>query len=140
MYDGGLRVPAIAHWPARISGSRTSQLQLDFTDVHATVLAAAGLTPPTAIDGRSFLPPLVGSGPFTPRPFQVWYLPEGNQAAVLAGKWKATWRRDSTALFDIERDPSERLNRWNDHPEIVARLDSIRRREDRRADHPHPSR
>src|SRR5690606_19410293 len=71
LYEGGLRVPAIAHWPARIRGGGTSAVRVDFADLHATLTQAAGLPAPPEIDGRSFLPVLTGQGSFALRPHQV---------------------------------------------------------------------
>ncbi|MFO0093985.1 MAG: hypothetical protein ACK54K_06720, partial [Gemmatimonadaceae bacterium] len=108
----------------------------DFTDLHATLVEAAGPRAPAGITGRSFLPLLAGRGTYTPRDVQVWYSPDRRQSAVLSGRWKAVWMLDTLRLFDLERDPGEQVDRAEDEPLVVARLDSIRRAEDRRALHP----
>jgi len=132
LFDGGLRVPAIVHWPRVIRGGGTSLARVDFADLHATLAAAGGQPAPAEVDGRSFLPLLTGQGSFTLRPHQVWFSPDRNQSAVLEGHWKGVWVRDTLQLFDLSRDPGERTNVVAAHPGVAARLDAIRRAEDQR--------
>ncbi len=136
LYDGGLRVPAIVHWPGVTRGGSTSAVRLDFTDLHATLAQIAGAPAPSTIDGRSFVPVLTGRGSFALRPYQVWYSPDRRQSAVLEGRWKAVWMRDTMRVFDIERDPGELTDLRASEPGVAARLDSIRVREDLRVVHP----
>jgi arylsulfatase A-like enzyme len=136
LFDGGLRVPGIFHWPGRVARGSESRVRVDFTDLHATFVEAAGGRPPADISGRSFLPALIGKGSFALRPYQVWYSPDRNQSAVLEGRWKAVWMSDTLRVFDLESDPGELNNVAALHPAIVARLDSLRRVEDRRIAHP----
>ena len=140
LYDGGLRVPGIAYWPGQTTPGSVSRIQVDFTDLHATLVAAAGQAPPTGIDGRSFLPALTGTGSFALRPYQVWYSPDRRQSAVLEGRWKAVWQRDTMRVFNLDRDPGEMTDLRASEPVIAARLDSLRRHEDRRVEHPRPPR
>ncbi len=136
LFDGGLRVPGIMHWPGRTRGGAYSAAPVDFTDLHATLLQVAGLPPTAGIDGRSFLPLLTGSGSFGLRPYQVWYSPDRNQAAVLEGRFKAVWMSDTARLFDVREDPGEQRDLAATRPSVLARLDSLRRVEDRRVIHP----
>lgn len=53
LYEGGLRVPGIVAWPGRVKPGSTSAVRADFTDVHATVVEAAGLPAPKNFDRRS---------------------------------------------------------------------------------------
>jgi len=140
LYDGGLRVPGIVHWPGRVKRGTESRIRVDFADLHATLAAAAGLTPPTGIDGRSFLPALTGSGAFELRAYEVWFSPDRNQSAVLEtrGPWKAVWMRDTLALFNLATDPGEQVDLSAREPAVAARLDSVRRAEDQRVAHPRP--
>lgn len=60
LYDPGLQVPFIARWPGKIKpGTVTSEL-ISLVDLAPTWLDAAGLRPPKAMDGRSFLGLLTG--------------------------------------------------------------------------------
>lgn len=138
LYEGGLRVPGIAYWPGHTRAGTESDAAVDFADVHATVVAAAGLPVPDGIDGRSFLPVLTGAGSFSPRPHFVWYSPDRDQSAVLEGAWKAVWMRDTMRLFDLNTDPGEQHDQVTTRPEVARRLDSLRQAEDRRPAHPDP--
>ena len=58
LYDSGIRVPLLAAWPGVIQpGSRTAAM-VQWIDLWPTLIAAAGGTVPTGIDGSSFLPVL----------------------------------------------------------------------------------
>ena len=60
LYDSGIRVPLLAAWPGVIQpGSRTAAM-VQWIDLWPTLIAAAGGTVPTGIDGRSFFPVLRG--------------------------------------------------------------------------------
>lgn len=136
LYDGGLRVPGIVHWPGVVQAGRTTEARVDFTDLHATLVEAAGQRAPDGITGRSFLPLLTGRGPYQSRDVQVWYSPDRRQSAVLQGRWKGVWMLDTLRLFDLARDPGEQVDLASSEPQVVARLDAIRRAEDQRRVHP----
>ena len=136
LYEGGLRVPGIVYWPGKVAPGTESAVRADFTDLHATLVEVAGGKAPAEIDGRSFLTALTGGPAPVMRPYQVWYSPDRNQSAVLEGRWKGVWMRDTLAVFDIERDPGEQTDLVGSQPAVAARLDSIRVREDRRVVHP----
>ncbi len=106
LFDGGLRVPGIAYWPGRTRAGSQSRARVDFTDLHATLLHVAGLPAPN-IDGRSCLPLLTGSGAVALKPYKVWYSPDRNQSAVLEGRSKVVWMRDTARLFDLQLDAGE---------------------------------
>ena len=67
LYDPGLEVALIAHWPAGDIGRGAVHEQLiSNIDVLPTLLEAAGAAIPDGIQGRSFLPLLAGD-PYEPR-------------------------------------------------------------------------
>lgn len=136
LYDGGLRVPGVAYWPGKTRRGGVTNIQVDFADLHATLVEASGQRPPMEISGRSFLPALTGKGTFALRPYQVWYSPDRRQSAVLEGRWKAVWQRDTMRVFNLATDPGEQEDLSAREPRIAARLDSLRRVEDRRVEHP----
>lgn len=60
LWDAGVRFSMIARWPGRIQvGTRTSAL-VQYEDVLPTLIDLAGGDPPPDIDGRSFVPVLLG--------------------------------------------------------------------------------
>jgi arylsulfatase A-like enzyme len=50
------RIPLAVRWPARFAGGHSSDRLVSNMDVAATMLAAAGISVPTTMDGRSLLP------------------------------------------------------------------------------------
>ncbi|MCC7494354.1 MAG: sulfatase [Fimbriimonadaceae bacterium] len=61
----GIHVPLLVRWPGVVQAGSTSHL-ISGEDLAPTLLQAAGLEPPAAITGRSFLPLLRGTT-YTPR-------------------------------------------------------------------------
>ena len=59
-YDSGLQSAMIARWPGRIAAGLTSHAMVEYVDVLPTFLDAASLKQPEVLDGRSFLPVLIG--------------------------------------------------------------------------------
>jgi arylsulfatase A-like enzyme len=57
-YEGGIRVPCLARWPAKIKAKQVCSTPIHVTDWMPTLLAAAGTTAPShlTLDGLSLLP------------------------------------------------------------------------------------
>lgn len=136
MYEGGLRVPGAARWPARIqAGSRTSRFTLTM-DIFATVAEVAGAKPPAGIDGVSFLPALSGHDtPDTPREF-YFVRREGGIAyggktieALRCGDWKIL--QDSPfaplELYNLATDPKETTDLSKEQRKVFRDLDAALR-------------
>lgn len=94
VYEGGIRVPAVVRWPARLAGGRELHEMVHFTDWLPTLLAAAGAEPPrdARLDGVDIMPVLVGEDGGVPSErFWQWnrYTPfAGSNAAMRDGDWK----------------------------------------------------
>lgn len=72
-WEGGIRMPAIAHWPGHIhDGTVITDPSISY-DWAATFLAAAGMPAPVRMDGVSLLPSLTGSGHQTPSRIYIEY-------------------------------------------------------------------
>lgn len=118
MYEGGLRVPGAAWWPALIKpGMRIERLTLTM-DIFATVCEAAGVAPPNGIDGVSFLPSLAGEEePETHRDFYFVCReggPYGGKCidAFRRGDWKLLQDNPFAPmeLYNLASDPMEATN------------------------------
>lgn len=57
LYDGGIHVPLLVRWPARLPAGRVSQELVSALDFAPTVLDLAGVTVPKHMQGRVFLGP-----------------------------------------------------------------------------------
>lgn len=67
LHDRGLNVPLVVGWPGQIPPGRRSRALISGEDLAPTFLAAAGLTVPADMTGRSFLPLLRGDPAHQPR-------------------------------------------------------------------------
>jgi arylsulfatase A len=133
LYEGGIRVPMIAHWPGTIpDGQVTGQISAAW-DVLPTCCDAAGITIPPVIDGISLMPTLLGQPRNQPQhAFLYWEFHEkGGRQAIRMGDWKAVRlgvSRNPEApmeLYDLKTDPQESHNIATSHPEVVAHLEEL---------------
>jgi arylsulfatase A-like enzyme len=126
VWEGGIRVPCVMRWPAKLpKGKVTSQMAITM-DLHATFLAAAAAKSPPEkpLDGINLVPLLLSDANPLERTF-FWRIDRSNrkQRAVREGQWK--YLNDGNTmdlLFDLAADIGERTNLNFRHPEITARL------------------
>jgi uncharacterized sulfatase len=127
-YEGGVRVPLAARWPARIPAGRVVEAPAIAYDVFPTLLRLAGGELPSdrIYDGQDIWPLLSGAGTIERRKPFVWvYL--DRVTAVREGRWKLHVARQEQQLgepelYDLENDPAETQNLAAQNPEVVARL------------------
>jgi arylsulfatase A-like enzyme len=135
LYEGGIRVPAIARWPGKIkAGSVTGHVSA-FWDFLPTCCDLAGINSPEGIDGISMLPTLLGqSSKQKKHEFLYWEFHEqGKRQAVRMGDWKGI--RQNVAknpnapieLYYLKTDIAEQHNVAKQHPQIVAKIEDIMR-------------
>jgi arylsulfatase A-like enzyme len=125
LLEGGLRVPTIVSWPARIpQGATTDQVAISM-DWLPTLLAAVGAAPDQAFppDGMNLLPLLTNGAAPSPRKL-FWRYKANAQAAHRDGDYKFLKIRDNTFLFNVVEDPMERANLKERNKDIYARLAS----------------
>jgi arylsulfatase A-like enzyme len=127
--DGGIRVPCIAWWPGRIRPAVSDHIGC-FWDFLPTAADLAGAEVPSAIDGLSLAPALLGMGVQKKHDSLYWEFHEGgaSQAVLLEGRWKGIRlkRRDAPIqLHDLESDPGEERDVAGEHPEIVRRIEEV---------------
>ncbi|MEM8955158.1 MAG: arylsulfatase [Verrucomicrobiota bacterium] len=130
VWEGGHRVPFIACWPEQIPAGTVNGESLCLTDMLTTVANLIGAEVPEGIGEDSFnrLPALLGE-PMKPRPAIVHH--SSTAFALRKGKWKIIFgqgeKRVKPAdgkgyLFDVENDPGETTDLWQQYPEIVRTL------------------
>jgi arylsulfatase len=131
LYEGGIRTPFIARWPAKIKAGSTSDLLAAFWDVLPTLTEITGAETPKEIDGLSIAPTFLGKGEQKRHDFFYWEFPSyGGQQAVRQGDWKAvrqnlTKGKGNTELYNLADDIGEKNNLAAKQPEIVAKLEKI---------------
>ena len=130
-WEGGMRVPCIVRWPARIPAASTCRELTTAMDFVPTLAPLAGHdTGLPDFDGRDVLPLWEArEGARTPHE-HFFYSRRGEIQAVRSGSWKLrqTFKggpkstQVETALYDLAADPGESQNLAEKHPEIVGRL------------------
>ncbi len=130
LYEGGIRVPLVAYWAGKTKPGATVPTISASWDLLPTLANVAGASSPDAIDGRSFLPALVGQPQYQTGPL-YWEFHEkaGPAQAVRDGKWKAIRFQPSgfdplqpLELYDLDADPRETRDVAAGNPAIVARM------------------
>jgi arylsulfatase A-like enzyme len=132
LYEGGIRVPFIAHWPASIKPGRTSPHPSAFWDFMPTVCELTGIPAPGNIQGISYLPTLMDKQSQAAHEHLYWELNEqGGRHALRAGDWKIV-RYDlnkkpsgPSELYNLKQDPSETTNLADKHPDVLAKLTAL---------------
>ena len=131
VHEGGIRVPMIASWPARIEPGSESELISCFIDLLPTFCDIAGVEKPTDVDGISFLPTLLGTDDQIAHEYLYWEFPEYHgQQAIRWDNYKAIRRniRDGNLdieLYDLSNDLQEQNNIAQDHPDLIKKFESI---------------
>jgi arylsulfatase A-like enzyme len=127
--EGGIRVPTIMRWPARITRDSalqlgtTSQRVIDVTDLLPTFCELAGVTAPAGIDGVSLAPTLTGVGYQRERAFLIHE--SGKGQSIIRGDQKLIRARSGLSLFDLAADPGESTDIAADHPALVKELETL---------------
>jgi N-sulfoglucosamine sulfohydrolase len=67
-YEGGVRIPFIASWPASGTAGIVSEYMVSIIDIYPTFMDVSGSPVPEHLPGKSFLPLLTG-GEYVPREY-----------------------------------------------------------------------
>ncbi len=129
LFEGGIRVPALMAWPARIPAGQVLDGMAAAMDIFPTCLRAAGGDPAAyELDGLDLWPMLTERAP-SPHTELFWEMQ--GQTAVRRGPWKlvlngqlveGTPPEDAVHLANVETDMGEGYNLKDAHPELVAEL------------------
>lgn len=135
LYEGGIRVPAILSWPARLEGSKKFSKPLHIVDLFPTFarLASIALDNKVTLDGIDFWPALAENNPLPQRDLFHNISDKSGRGAIRSGAWKLIVSRAAKAkvgvplnnpklvaeLFHIEQDPIEQHNLADQYPDLV---------------------
>lgn len=128
LFEGGIRAPLFARWPAQIAAGTRVALPVLHADVMPTLAAAAQASLPegVAIDGRNLLPAMTGSGEVD-RADALLFWNSGYYKVVRAGDWKLQVNelQDKAWLSNLAEDPTERVNLADSRPDKRAELEAL---------------
>jgi len=122
LYEGGVRVPGLLEWPARIKTPRITEVPCCTIDYFPTTMAALGYTPKDAvkpIDGINLLALIDGN--MEKRPVPIAFQSK-EQQSLSDNRYKlySSNKGKSYELYDLIDDPYEKKDIAAMHPEIVA--------------------
>jgi len=123
LLEGGIRVPLIARWPARIAAGARTDTPAITMDWVATIFEAAGIAahPDYPLDGTSLLP-LFRDAQWRPERNLYWRMAHRKQRALREGAWKYLRVDGHDYLFDLDRDERERANQAMREPARLAAM------------------
>lgn len=126
-YEGGIRVPFAVKWPGRLPTGEIYHAPVSSLDIAATIFAAVDAGAPEQsegmqLDGMNMLEYLGAARSPTSDRYLFWKLV--NNKAVRDAEWKLVQHGETKELFNLADDPSERRNVLDEHPDVVARLES----------------
>ena len=127
-FEGGIRVPMFARWPARVPAGERIALPVGQVDLMPTFAASASAPLPgdVMIDGRNLLAALTGKGPpLDPRTPLFWS--SGYYKAVRAGDWKlqVNGKQGKAWLYNLAADPTEKTNLATSQPAKRRELEAL---------------
>lgn len=136
-WEGGQRVPCLMRWPGRIPAGAVCDAITRSIDFLPTFAAIAGASEPggdgRVIDGVDLRGLMFRDGSPPPNDTFFYYL-SNRLEAVRIGDWKLHFGKRGEPiheLYNLRDDVGETRNRYDEQPDIVARLsaaaDAIRR-------------
>jgi arylsulfatase A-like enzyme len=132
LYEGGIRVPFIAHWPAVIRPGRETAHASAFWDFLPTACEMVSIDVPDGVQGISYLPTLKGEGGQKVHEALYWESHEsGVRRALRSGDWKivqydvAAAKPGAFELYNLKEDISEKVDVADRHPEQVVKLKAM---------------
>ncbi|MBM3786777.1 MAG: arylsulfatase [Acidobacteria bacterium] len=121
VFEGGMRVPALAWWPGRVPKGKVSGEIVSNMDILPTFANLAGGKPPTdrRIDGNDITHILEGK-PKAASGYDAFFFYHSNRLlAVRQGPWKL---HVNGTLYNLDADIGETNDIANQNPAIVAQL------------------
>lgn len=123
VYEGGLRVPFVMSWPAKLKPSVCKEPVISL-DIMPTICAVLDIKLPTNIiyDGKNILPYIEGKLK-QPLHEELFWDGAENSWAVRSGHWKLVFEKDAKLeLYDLQNDLSESKNIAAQNPDKTNEL------------------
>jgi arylsulfatase A-like enzyme len=145
-FEGGVRVPFVARWPAKIPAGTTCAQPAMTIDLLPTIAKFAGAElPKLPIDGKDIGALLTEKDAKSPQEAYFFYWGQALEA-VRYGKWKLHFphayrtlkeggkdgkpgpyaqAKIEKALFNLEADPGETKDVSAENPEVLAKIEAL---------------
>ncbi|MBL8794884.1 MAG: sulfatase-like hydrolase/transferase [Planctomycetia bacterium] len=134
VWEGGVRVPGLVEWPARIRKPFASAVPACTSDIYPTLLDLIGVkvaNPVQPLDGISLQSLFDGKLTERPQPIGFWHYPgqpaafgkNGGQVAWTENQYKLVrLMADKYELYDLKNDPNEKHDLSAEKPDEMARM------------------
>ncbi len=132
LYEGGIRVPLIMHWPNRLQGNSIRTSPVVLTDLFPTLLSMTGTSSGDSVDGMNLLPYLESNSKPPARQSLMFHYPHYYHApkttpcgAIRHENWKLIeyFEDHQLELYDLATDPIESNNLAVQNP---TKLDELK--------------
>jgi len=119
LYDGGVRVPALAEWPGKIQAGAVIRTPCSTLDYLPTIATLTGYRLPDnrPIDGQDMMPIITGR--IKTREKAIPFRARGN-ATLVKDRFKLVLPKGE--LYDLSKDWSEKNNIASSHPKRVEKM------------------
>lgn len=149
-FNGGMRVPCIFYWKGNIKPGSVCNDLMSNIDILPTLVELAGAEmPKLRIDGLSMVTTLMGENKEPTRKSLCLYYHKNSLEAITDGTYKLVFPHRYVSyetcvpgndgqpgelgkkevkqceLYDLRRDPGERVNVIGQHPDVVERLNIL---------------
>jgi arylsulfatase A-like enzyme len=124
VYEGLIRVPLLIIFPRRIPRNKIIQRTVQLIDIYPTVLDIVGIKNNRNIEGKSFLPLIMGKSDhhifYTFSETAFWPSPR----CIRTDEWKLIYnrKRENYELYNLKEDPKETNNLINERSDIANSL------------------
>ncbi len=143
LYDPAVRVPLIVSWPGVVREGVVSPALVELADLAPTVLEAAGLDRLPGMQTRSLWPLLTGrqaADRFRDDVYCEYYNANPDETAIFLTMVRTDRHkiivghgRELGELYDLEEDPTETHNLWDDPAHAEVKMAMLKRACDRMA-------
>jgi len=130
LWEGGIRVPGLIEWPARITRAVVTDVPVCTSDIYPTIVDLLGISVPNQVrplDGISLMPLLAGQMRERPKPIGFWHHGENSlddgPVAWIDNQFKLHKRPPGRfELYDLTADLAEEHDIADGRPQVVKRM------------------
>ena len=126
-HEGGYRTPMFFHWPNAVPSGKKFHHSITALDIYPTLAHLAGAQIPTSkkLDGKNIWNDFKTGNPLHPDEniYVLRHRTKWSDVGIRKNQWKALKvYNQSWKLFDLNKDPGEKKNLSNRHPDILKQM------------------